>query len=299
MSILDRGFDGEAVMAVVLITGCSSGIGLETALAFARRGDITYASMRNAHKADALRSRADAEGLSLHIITLDVTDDASVSNAVPTIELAHGGIDVLVNNAGVGYGGAIETIPMERARALMETNVWGPVRTARAVLPAMRSRGSGVIVNVTSVAGRVPGSPHNAFYGASKHALGTLSESLFWEVQPFGVRVACIEPGFFATEIFANSDWGSVVEGSPYAADDAWMSEFYVKSGEATGGDPSLVAAAILRAVDDPSTPLHTLVGDDAVMFVGLVAEAGTFEGWVPVATAIVESVSGPRPTGH
>ena len=286
-------------MAVVLITGCSSGIGLETALAFARRGDTTYASMRNPSKADALQSRADAEGLTVHVVTLDVTDDESVAVAVAAIEALHGGIDVLVNNAGVGYGGAVETIPTERARALMETNVWGPVRTARAVLPAMRSRGSGVIINVTSVAGRVPGSPHNAFYCASKHALGTLSESLFWEVQPFGVRVACIEPGFFATEIFANSDWGSVVDGSPYAADDAWMSEFYVKSGEAAGGDPALVAAAIISAVDDPSTPLHTLVGDDATMFVGLVAEAGTFEGWIPVATAIVESVSGPRPAAN
>lgn len=286
-------------MAVVLITGCSSGIGLETALAFARRGDTTYASMRNPSKADALQSRADAEGLTVHVVTLDVTDDESVAAAVAAIEALHGGIDVLVNNAGVGYGGAVETIPTERARALMETNVWGPVRTARAVLPAMRSRGSGVIINVTSVAGRVPGSPHNAFYCASKHALGTLSESLFWEVQPFGVRVACIEPGFFATEIFANSDWGSVVDGSPYAADDAWMSEFYVKSGEAAGGDPALVAAAIISAVDDPSTPLHTLVGDDATMFVGLVAEAGTFEGWIPVATAIVESVSGPRPAAN
>ena len=299
MPNIARNVDKEAVMAVVLITGCNSGIGLETAMAFARRGDTTYASMRNPSKADALRSRADAEGLTVHVVTLDVTDDESVAAAVAAIEALHGGIDVLVNNAGVGYGGAIETIPMERARALMETNVWGPVRTARAALPAMRSRGSGVIINVTSVAGRVPGSPHNAFYCASKHALGTLSESLFWEVQPFGVRVACIEPGFFATEIFANSDWGSVVEDSPYAADDAWMSEFYVKSGEATGGDPSVVAAAILSAADDPSTPLHTLVGDDATMFVGLVAEAGTFEGWIPVATAIVESVSGPRPPAN
>jgi len=98
-------------MAVVLITGCSSGIGLETALAFARRGDVTYASMRNMAKAGSLQSRADAEGLSLEVVTLDVTDDASVTTAVAAVEAAHGGLDALVNNAGVGYA-----VPSRRSR---------------------------------------------------------------------------------------------------------------------------------------------------------------------------------------
>ena len=236
-------------MSVVLISGCSSGIGLEAALAFARRGDTVFASMRNPAKSGPLEVRAKEEGLDLEILTLDVTDDASVADAVRTIEQRHGAIDVLVNNAGVGYSGPIETIDIDRARALMETNTWGAVRLIRAALPRMRERGSGVIINVTSVAGRVPGVAHNGFYGASKHALGTLSEALQWEVAPYGVRVACIEPGFFVTEIFANSDWDKVDLSSPYGADHAWVSEFYVKSGEVAGGDPSVVAKAIDTAI--------------------------------------------------
>lgn len=283
-------------MAVVLITGCSSGIGLETALAFARRGDTVYASMRNLGKADRLRQRAAAEGLDVKIVPLDVCDDQSVTDAVRAIEAEHGAIDVLVNNAGIGYSGPVEDMSIDRARAVIETNFWGAVRTIRAALAAMRAKGSGVIVNVTSAAGRVPGVVHNSFYGASKHALGALSESLAFEVGPYGIRVALIEPGFFATDIFANSEWAAVDTASPYASDDAWVSDFYVKSGEANGADPAVVATAILNVSDDPAPPIHTLVGDDAVMFVDLVNQAGTFENWIPVATQIIEGVSGPRP---
>jgi NAD(P)-dependent dehydrogenase (short-subunit alcohol dehydrogenase family) len=179
-------------MTTVLITGCSTGFGLESALAFARRGDTTYASMRNPAKADKLRERADAEGLTVEIATLDVTDDESVAAAVAEIESRHGAVDVLVNNAGVGYSGAVEAIDMDRARALMETNVWGAVRTMRAVLPAMRAQGSGVIVNVSSVAGRVPASGHHGFYAASKHALNALTEAAATELEHFGVRVVSV-----------------------------------------------------------------------------------------------------------
>src|SRR5580704_17933068 len=104
---------------------------------------------------------------------------------------------------------------LERARAVMETNVWGAVRTARAVLPHMRLQGSGVIVNVSSVGGRFPGRPYTSFYGASKHALGALSESMSWEVGPFGIRVVCVEPGLFATDIVANGEWSIVDTTSP------------------------------------------------------------------------------------
>ena len=287
---------GGAAMSVVLITGCSTGIGLEAALAFARRGDTVYASMRNLAKADRLRSRAAEEGLAVEVVPLDVVDDASVTAAVADIEARHGAVDVLVNNAGVGFMGSIETIDWDKAQAVMDTNVWGAVRTSRAVLAAMRAKGSGLIVNVTSVAGRVPGNAHMGFYSASKHALGALSEALQWEVAPYGIRVACVEPGFFATEIFANSEMGAVDTTSTYAEDETWVADFYVKSGEAAGGDPAVVAATILGIVDDPGAPLHTLVGDDAVLFVDLVSQAGTYEGWVPVANQIVESVAGPRP---
>lgn len=283
-------------MVVVLVTGCSTGIGLEAALAFARRGDTTYASMRNTAKADLLRERAAAENLDIEVVQLDVTDDSSVAAAVASIEARHGAIDVLVNNAGIGSSGPIETIDLDKAAAVYDTNIWGAVRTIRAALPAMRSKGSGVIINVTSVAGRVPGTPYGGFYSSSKHALGTLSEALAWEVNPSGIRVACVEPGFYNTEIFASSDWKVDAPTSAYQADQDWVNDFYVKSGEANGADPRVAGSFIADVAHDPDAPLHNLIGDDAYMFVDLVAQAQTFEGWMPVGTAIIEGVSGPRP---
>ena len=280
---------------VVLITGCSSGIGLETALAFARRGDATVASMRNLAKADALMSRAKDEGLSIDLVQLDVVDDASVAAAVADVEKRHGPIDVLVNNAGVGYDGAIETIDFERARAVLEANLWGPIRVIRAALPAMRERRSGVIINVSSVAGRVPATAYQAFYAASKHGTNAVSEALSREVDQFGVRVVCIEPGFFATDIVANADEGASRAG-PYAADHEWVLEFYRKSVSSASGAPAVVADAIVAAADDPATPLHVLVGDDAVMFVDLLTQFDSFEAWTPVGQQIMEGVAGPRP---
>lgn len=283
-------------MSIVLITGCSSGIGLETAVAFAHRGDTVYASMRNPAKDGRLRERAEKEDLAIEVVTIDVTDDVSVADGVAAIEDQHGAIDVVVNNAGVGFSGSAETIAIEKARAIIETNFWGAVRVIRAALPNMRERGFGVIINVTSVGGRVPGVPYQSFYGASKHALGAFSEALQMEVAPVGVRVVCIEPGFFNTDIFANSDIARVDLSDPYGADHAWLDDFYIKSGEAMGGDPAVVARKIVQAATDSTTPMHNLVGDDAFLFVDLVAQSETFEGWVPVATQIVEGLAGPRP---
>ncbi|MGZ8762106.1 MAG: SDR family oxidoreductase [Acidimicrobiia bacterium] len=279
---------------VVLITGCSSGIGLETALAFASRGDTTVASMRNLAKADRLTKRAADEGQDIELVQLDVTDDASVEAAVAEVEQRHGRIDVLVNNAGVGYDGAIETIDIERARGVLEANVWGPVRVTRAALPAMRERRSGVIVNVTSISGRVPGMPFHGFYGASKHGLGVLSEALAGEVEQFGIRVVCIEPGFFATDIVANAD--DEQELGPYAAEYQWVKTFFEKSMETASGDPGMVAEAIVAAADDSATPMHVLVGDDAKGFVALVDSLGSYEAWKPVSEQVVAGVAGPRP---
>jgi NAD(P)-dependent dehydrogenase (short-subunit alcohol dehydrogenase family) len=252
--------------------------------------------MRNPQKATRLLEQAKADGLTVEVVTLDVNDDDSVAQAVASIEKTHGAIDVVVNNAGVGFSGSVETIEPDRAKSIMDTNFWGAVRVTRAALPKMREKGSGIVINVTSVAGRVPGTPYQGFYAASKHALNALSEAMYWEVQPYGIRVATIEPGFFATEIFANSELGKDDDRSIYAADRAWVDEFFLKSGEAAGGDPAVVAETIVKTADDPAPPLHTLVGDDAVLFVDLVNQAGTFEGWIPVATQIVESVAGPRP---
>ncbi|MGQ0833260.1 MAG: SDR family oxidoreductase [Microthrixaceae bacterium] len=280
---------------VVLITGCSSGIGLEAALAFARSGDTTVASMRDLSKADALMKRAADEGLAIDLVQLDVTDEASIATAVATVEERHGGIDVIVNNAGVGYDGALETIELDRARAVLEANLWGPVQVTRAVLPSMRARRSGVIINVTSVAGRVPGTPFQGFYAASKHGMNALSEALCQEVEPFGIRVACIEPGFFQTQINVNAEDDTQAFG-PYEAQYRWVKSFFDQSIETGGGDPAVVATAIVAAANDAATPLHVLVGDDAVMFVDLVTSLGTYEAWRPVSVDIVSGVAGPRP---
>ena len=123
-----------------------------------------------------------------------------MATAIGDIEDSHGAIDILVNNAGIDYSGPVETIEFENARAVMETNYWGPVRTIRAALPAMRKKGGAVIVNVSSVSGRMPGTPYWSWYSANKHALNALTEAMFIELDGFDVRVVAVEPGFYKTD---------------------------------------------------------------------------------------------------
>src|SRR5438105_5656841 len=248
-------------MAVVMITGCSSGFGLATALAFARRGDRVWATMRNPADSGDLSAAAEAEHLEVATLALDVTDETSVTAAVGHVLEAEGHIDVLVNNAGLAHMGAVEALGIEDARNVFETNVFGQVRMVQAVLPGMRERGEGVIVNVSSVAGRLPGSPANWAYAASKHAAGALSDSLAEEVRPFGIRVVCIEPGFFATSVVRKGR--PLPSASPYAELERLIAGWYHANVE-MGGDPADVAAAIAAAVDDPASPVHVPVGPDA-----------------------------------
>ena len=252
-------------MAVVVITGCSSGFGLATSLAFARRGERVYATMRNLAKAHDLRAAAGAEGLALQMLELDVTDDASVSAAVARIVEAEGRIDVLVNNAGVEHWGALECLPDELARITFETNLFGAVRMIRATLPVMREQRGGVIVNIASAAGRIPGLPANWAYSASKHALCSMADSLSGEVQPFGIRVVSIEPGFFATNNLANAT--RPPPGSPYQELETAMVAFLEHSLD-YGGDPAKVAEEVVRVAIDATSPRHVPVGPDAEMFI-------------------------------
>jgi NAD(P)-dependent dehydrogenase (short-subunit alcohol dehydrogenase family) len=157
--------------------------------------------------------------------------------------------------------GAVEVLGVEDARHVFETNVFGQVRMIQAVLPGMRQRGDGVIVNVSSVAGRLPGTPANWAYSASKHAAGALSDSLAEEVRPFGVRVVCIEPGFFATAVTRKAR--PLPAASPYAGTERLIAAFFHSNVQA-GGDPADVAAAIVAAVDDASSPVHLPVGAGA-----------------------------------
>ena len=274
-------------MAVVLITGCSTGIGLRTAVAFAEHGDTVVASMRNTGKADGVRKAAADAGVDVDVVALDVTDAASAEAAVAGALERHGRIDVLVNNAGVGLSGTVEDFPEDQARASFETNVWGALRMIRLVLPGMRAKGSGVIVNVSSVIGRLPSFPVYGFYAAGKHALGALSESLAGEVASFGIRVLCIEPGYYTTALTETVDQlaAQLDPSSPYADMSAFMLDF-TKGLLENGGDPADVADAIVAAVDDPASPLHVHVGDDATAFLELWRQTGTFETYMPAANA-------------
>jgi len=187
-------------MTVTLITGCSTGIGYAAAVRLATDGHTVVATMRDPSSSD-LASHANID-----VRALDVDDDAAVDALFAAVLADHGAIDVLVNNAGVGGGGnAVEEASLEDYRSIMETNFFGALRCAKAVLPSMRERGAGCIVNVTSQAGLIA-YPGMSGYCASKAALEAASESLAIEVAPFGIRVALIEPGAIMTAIWTKVD---------------------------------------------------------------------------------------------
>ena len=206
--------EGYLGATTVLITGSSRGIGRATAELLGEKGYRVLATMRNPDKGRELAAKAKDSGWDLTILPLDVRDDASVRAAVKQA----GDVDVLVNNAGFEVWGPLEEMGVGDLADQFDTNVYGPFRLVTAVLPAMRKRGSGVIVNVSSVAGRV-GAPLNGLYAASKYALEALSESLHYEVGHFGVRVHLIEPGGVDTPFAQNRRLvgaGAGDESSPY-----------------------------------------------------------------------------------
>jgi NAD(P)-dependent dehydrogenase (short-subunit alcohol dehydrogenase family) len=253
---------------VALITGTSTGIGRATALRLARSGYRVYATMRSPERAGApLLDAARAENLQLSVLPLDVTDPRSIESAVARAIAEAGRIDVLVNNAGIGDLGAIETLTDDLMRTMFETNVFGGVRAIRAVLPGMRARGSGTIVNVTSVAGLLV-ALGNGLYAASKHAMEAISEALALEVKQYGVRVAIIEPGLFETPLIDKSV--SVLgadDASPYAHVARRIGGIYM-AGRAANPDVEIVAAAIEHAITADQPRLRYLVGIDAQPFV-------------------------------
>jgi NAD(P)-dependent dehydrogenase (short-subunit alcohol dehydrogenase family) len=189
-------------MAIVVVTGTSSGIGFATAKVLAKAGHKVYATMRNPERSPQLIHFAEKEHLSITVLTMDVDNDASVKEAVAKLMSIEGHIDAVVNNAGIGAMGSVEETPIDLFKAVMETNYIGAIRCIQAVLPYMRQKKAGTIINVTSVAGRIWGQSHSP-YCASKAALEALSESLAQEVAPFNIRVAVVEPGVIDTAIFS------------------------------------------------------------------------------------------------
>jgi len=248
-------------MAVVLITGCSSGIGLATARHFARLGDEVHAGVRHPSTAWELTAAIESDKLKIAPLTLDVDDDASVRRGVQEVIARSGRIDVLVNNAGIGGGGPIEDVPIEFAKSMFETNYFGTIRMIQAVLPGMRERRSGAIVNVSSIAGRlaIAGHGHSS---AVKHALEAASEALAQEVLAFGIRVAVVEPGVVVTPIFSKAR-RFADPASPYRVHVHRLLLFYQMQMKMPS-QPSDVAAVIYEAVTTPEPKLRWLVGEDA-----------------------------------
>ena len=252
-----------AAMPITLVTGTSTGIGFATALHLARHGHTVVATMRNLAKAGPLEEAARAERLPLTVRELDVTSQDSIDRAMAATREREGAVDVLVNNAGIGGATPLELTPEPEHRAMFEANYWGPIRMIQAVLPSMRERRSGCIVNVTSIAGRIA-TPNQIPYSASKHALAAASEALAHEVAAFGVRVAIIEPGVIQTAIFENSAGATRYDkASPYRQIMRRNGKLFA-AGFRNPGQPDTVAATILEAITTDRPRLRYPVGGDA-----------------------------------
>jgi len=259
----------------ILITGCSSGFGLLAAKELARSGHTVYATMRavdgkNADRATELRSVADDEGLSLHVLELDVTSDASVEQAVAAVIEAEGAIDTVVNNAGVMPVGVTEAFTVEQLQANLDVNLVGPFRVVRTVAPHMRAAGSGLIVQVSTIAGRMA-VPFFGVYHASKWGLEGMSEALRYELSGKGIDVVVIEPGPFTTNLFPEA---------PSPADEERLlgyeveNQTLVEMGQAFEAlfedsdvptDPQILVDTMVRVIETPAgeRPFRTTGGVD------------------------------------
>jgi len=250
---------------VALVTGSSSGIGLETSLALAKDGYRTFASMRDTGKAIELQEAAKKENLSIDVIELDVDKENSIMSAVKKVMSEAGRIDVLVNNAGYGQFGCTEDVPIEDFRKQFETNFFSIVRIIQEVAPIMRKQGSGVIVNISSVVGRM-GLPGSSAYISTKFALEGFSECLRYELGQFGVKTTMIEPGVIKTNFFKSMKIPESKTDPKYKElSDKILSglKMMVEMGTA----PSEVANVVIKAIHDKEILPRYTVGTDAAMF--------------------------------
>ena len=253
---------------VAVVTGSSSGIGHEISLILARNGFRTYATMRDLQKKSRLKSIKDEENLPLEFVQLDVTDENSVSIAIKTIYDNAGRIDILVNNAGYGLTGAFEDLCIDEIKTQFETNFYGLIRTTQAILPFMRKQKSGIIVNISSGAGRF-GYPMGSAYVSTKFAVEGLSESLSYEVEPYGIRVILIEPGMIKTD-FSNASImakKSTDPNSPYMPLMKNM-EKGIKRLHENASSPQLVANITYDAIISDEPKMRYLAGKDVEQWV-------------------------------
>ena len=247
---------------VAIVTGSATGIGYETAVHLAKNAFHTYATMRNLQKANGITEMAKTENLPLSLIQLDVTDDISVTKAIDTVINESGRIDVLVNNAGYGLVGSVEDMSIEEMKAQYETNVFGVFRVTKAVLPHMRKQHGGSIVNISSIAGRIA-LPLYSAYVSTKFAVEGLSESMAYELEPFGIKVAIIEPGAIKTNFRREQAAKGPSEDSPYSS----MMQSPSKAIEKMLKHrlyPEEVAKTVIQAIENPKPKLRYIVGKDA-----------------------------------
>jgi len=251
---------------VALVTGSSSGIGYETSLSLAREGYFTYATMRNLEKADIIKKIAEEENLPLKVIKLDVDDENSIENAVKTIIDEKQRIDVLVNNAGYGIWGTAEDVSIKEFKEQFETNFFSVVRMIQKVAPIMRKQETGDIVNISSIAGRI-GFPVSSAYISSKFAIEGLSESLRYELGPFGINVIIIEPGVIKTNFFDSMKIAEKVGKSDTYKDITEKVISGVKMMAEMGTPPKEVASVIIKSLKEEKPLPRYVVGNDAAMF--------------------------------
>ncbi len=251
---------------VAIVTGSSSGIGFETSLALAREGYFTYATMRNTAKSDKIKEIAKKENLKISILELDVDDENSAKTAIAQILDQKQRIDVLVNNAGWGLWGCVEDVSVDEFKQQFETNFFSIIRLIQEVAPTMRKQGSGTIVNVSSVVGRI-GFPASPAYISSKFALEGLSESLRFEFAPFGIDVIIIEPGVIKTDFMKNMKMAKKSELDTVYKDITTKVVSGVKMMAEMGTPPKEVANTIVKAIKDKKPLPRYIVGNDASMF--------------------------------
>jgi NAD(P)-dependent dehydrogenase (short-subunit alcohol dehydrogenase family) len=244
---------------VWLITGASSGFGRAITEAAVAADDTVIATARNK---EALSDIAAAHPGQVEALALDVTDTAAIEAAVQDVIARHGRIDVLVNNAGRGHVGAAEETSEAELRSLFDVHVFGPAALTRAVLPYMRERRAGAIVQMSSMGGQLSFAGFSAYSG-TKFALEGMSEALADEVRPLGIKVLIVEPGAFRTRLFGSTTGSGQI--ADYSATVGPTRQMIQVSDGRQPGDPAKAAAAIITAIDAPQTPLRLPLGDDAV----------------------------------
>ena len=251
---------------VAVVTGTSSGIGFETALALAREGYHTYATMRDTTKSDKIKELGQKENLKISVLELDVDDEDSIKAAIKKILDEKQSIDVLVNNAGWGLWGCVEDVSVDEFKAQFDTNFFSVIRLIQEVGPTMRKQGSGKIVNISSVAGRI-GFPASPAYISSKFALEGLSESLRLEMSPFGVDVIIIEPGVIKTNFLNPVKLAKKSESDTAYRDITARVVSGVKMMAEMGTPAKEVADTIVKSINDDKPLPRYIVGNDASMF--------------------------------